>query len=229
MRRQQLEIALSRLEPSPSPQLAYEAYDLDPRAASELLFLAETRYGDIKGRTIIDLGCGSGILAIGATLLGARSVIGVDINVESVETAKANARRAGVEVGLVAGDIEAIRGSFEVTVTNPPFGTRRRGADINFLGKAMEVSERVYSLHKSGEANRLFLKDAVERLGGRVDAVFEMEIGVARTYDFHKKRRYPVVVDLYRVIAHPETSEVDKPVRQRTKQGEARPSNAIHL
>jgi len=202
LKRQQLEIALSRLKPSPSPELAFEAYDLNPSAAAEVLFQAETRYEDIRGRTVLDLGCGSGILAIGAALLGARDVLGIDINVESVRVAKENARQAVSVVAFVAGDIEAVRGSFDVTVMNPPFGTRRRGMDVIFLRKAMDVSERVYSLHKGGERNRRFLKKVVEELGGKVDAVFGMEIEVARTYEFHRKRRYPVAVDLYRIITN---------------------------
>jgi predicted RNA methylase len=200
LKRQQLEIALSHLENSPSPKLAHEAYDLDPAAASEILFLAETRYGDLKNRSVLDLGCGSGILAIGAALLGAREGVGIDINSESVDTAKRNADLVQVVADFIVGDIEAIRGAFDVTVMNPPFGTRKKGMDAIFLQKAMSVSKRVYSLHKRGEQNRVFLKNRVESLRGSVDAIFEIGIEIAKTYDFHKKRRYAVDVDLYRVV-----------------------------
>ncbi|MCJ7635749.1 METTL5 family protein [Candidatus Bathyarchaeota archaeon] len=199
---QQLEIVLSHLEKSPSPKFAYEAYDLNPAAASEILFLAETRYGDLKNRSILDLGCGSGILAIGAALLGAKEVVGIDINSESVEAAKRNANLVQVVVDFIAGDIEAIRGAFDVTVMNPPFGTRKKGVDAIFLQKAMSVSKRVYSLHKRGEQNRIFLRNRVESLSGSVDAVFEIGIEIAKTYEFHKKRRYAVDVDLYRVVVN---------------------------
>jgi putative methylase len=202
LRRQQLEIALSHLKPSPSPQLAYEAYDLDPSSAAEVLFLAESRFGDVKDRAILDLGCGSGILAIGAALMGAEMVVGVDINLDSVEMARANARLSGASVQLVAGDIEAVRGPLDVTIMNPPFGTRLRGIDVTFLRKAMSVSVLVYSLHKTGEQNRVFLRNAVEKLGGEVDAIFNMELEIPRTYEFHTKKRYQVEVDLYRVISN---------------------------
>lgn len=44
-----------------------------------------------EGRTVIDVGCGSGILGIAAALTGARSVYMCDIDVQAVEAARANA------------------------------------------------------------------------------------------------------------------------------------------
>jgi ribosomal protein L11 methyltransferase len=49
------------------------------------------------GETVLDYGCGSGILAIAALKLGARNVVGVDIDPDAVAAARANARRNGVE------------------------------------------------------------------------------------------------------------------------------------
>ncbi len=179
----------------------YEAYDTDAATASELLFTAEIKYEDIRNRRVLDLGCGSGILAIGAALLGAENVVGIDINGDSVQAAVKNAGLAGVSVDLVQGDIEAVRGLFDVTVMNPPFGTRVKGSDIVFLSKALKVSKIVYTLHKSVERNRSFLRDKVEELGGKVDAIFKIRMELARTYNFHKKKHYPVEADLYRVIS----------------------------
>ncbi len=48
------------------------------------------------GETVLDYGCGSGILAIAALKLGARRAVGVDIDPDAVATARANARRNGV-------------------------------------------------------------------------------------------------------------------------------------
>jgi ribosomal protein L11 methyltransferase len=50
----------------------------------------------IKDKTVIDYGCGSGILAIAAALLGAKQVIGVDIDPQALEATQANAERNGV-------------------------------------------------------------------------------------------------------------------------------------
>jgi ribosomal protein L11 methyltransferase len=53
---------------------------------------------DIKGKYVIDYGCGSGILAIAAALLGAERVIGVDTDPQALEATRANAARNGVEI-----------------------------------------------------------------------------------------------------------------------------------
>ena len=52
--------------------------------------------GVIAGRTAIDVGCGSGILAIAAAKLGATSVLGVDTDPVAVEATTANAKRNGL-------------------------------------------------------------------------------------------------------------------------------------
>lgn len=70
---------------------------------------------DLTGKTIIDFGCGSGILAIAALKLGAARAIGIDIDPQAIEASQANAERNGVAEKLelyltddapdVAGDI----------------------------------------------------------------------------------------------------------------------------
>ena len=52
----------------------------------------------VKDKVVIDYGCGSGILAIAAALLGAKQVIGVDIDPQALEATQANAERNGVVI-----------------------------------------------------------------------------------------------------------------------------------
>ncbi len=47
----------------------------------------------LQGKTFLDIGCGSGLFSIAAARLGARSVLGVDIDPLSVETSQRNAKR----------------------------------------------------------------------------------------------------------------------------------------
>ncbi|EKO3566075.1 50S ribosomal protein L11 methyltransferase [Vibrio metschnikovii] len=51
---------------------------------------------DLSGKTVIDFGCGSGILAIAAIKLGAAKVIGIDIDPQALQASKDNAERNGV-------------------------------------------------------------------------------------------------------------------------------------
>ncbi|MDV2858964.1 50S ribosomal protein L11 methyltransferase [Oceanimonas sp. CAM02] len=51
---------------------------------------------DLTGKTVIDFGCGSGILGLAALKLGAKEVIGIDIDPQALQASKDNAERNGV-------------------------------------------------------------------------------------------------------------------------------------
>jgi ribosomal protein L11 methyltransferase len=69
------------------------------------------------GETILDYGCGSGILAIAALRLGARRAVGVDIDPGAVAVARANAERNGV-AGEFLHDCASLAFSADVVVAN---------------------------------------------------------------------------------------------------------------
>jgi ribosomal protein L11 methyltransferase len=64
-----------------------------PTTALCLQWIAEQ---DWQGKTVIDYGCGSGILAIGAILMGAERVLGVDNDTQALTATKDNAQRNGI-------------------------------------------------------------------------------------------------------------------------------------
>lgn len=76
------------------------------------------------GEAMLDIGCGSGILGIGAAKLGASPVLGVDIDAKAIENAKENIVLNRVEMEVGVGSIaEVTRGKFgfreaAVVVTN---------------------------------------------------------------------------------------------------------------
>ncbi len=66
---------------------------------------------------VIDVGCGSGILSIAALKLGAKTVLGVDIDIESVKNSRENANTNGVGEELILGQgsvTEVLSGSFQL-------------------------------------------------------------------------------------------------------------------
>jgi ribosomal protein L11 methyltransferase len=67
--------------------------------------------------SVLDYGCGSGILAIAAARLGAGRVAGVDIDPQAVESARANAERNEVSA-LFADSAEPVAGEYDLVVAN---------------------------------------------------------------------------------------------------------------
>jgi ribosomal protein L11 methyltransferase len=70
-----------------------------------------------SGCTVLDYGCGSGILAIAAARLGAARVAGVDIDPQAVVAAQANAERNGV-TALFADSTQPVAGEYDLVVAN---------------------------------------------------------------------------------------------------------------
>jgi ribosomal protein L11 methyltransferase len=72
------------------------------------------------GERVLDVGCGSGVLAIAACRLGAASALGIDIDPAAVEATRANAERNGVADRVLAStdDLHDIEGTFDVVVAN---------------------------------------------------------------------------------------------------------------
>ena len=70
--------------------------------------------------SLLDLGTGSGILAIGAALLGFRKVVGIDNDPEAIETAKENIMLNGLseKIRLLCATPEGVSGSFDVVISN---------------------------------------------------------------------------------------------------------------
>lgn len=69
---------------------------------------------------VLDVGTGSGILAVAAALLGARKVLGCDIDATACRVALDNARQNGVErqVAVTRDPLETLEGNFEVVLAN---------------------------------------------------------------------------------------------------------------
>jgi len=71
----------------------------------------------VAGCTLLDYGCGSGILAIAAARLGAGTVAGVDIDPQAVAAAAANAERNGV-VARFTDSAQPLAGEYDLVVAN---------------------------------------------------------------------------------------------------------------
>lgn len=188
---------LDELMPHPSPKPSMEQYTLLGDDAAHFLWLARR---DLEGSVVVDLGCGSGRLAIGAVILGASFAIGVDVDLEALRAARVNAARAGVErsTSWVHARVPELSLRADVVIQNPPFGVQRRGADRAFIECSLRIAPVVYSMHKSVEGSRAFISRLVESLGGRAEVLGTMDIRLPATFNYHVKRFKKVRVDIYR-------------------------------
>jgi putative methylase len=218
VRKLDLELMLSQIEPYSCPSPSLEQYTISIDTAATMLYIAEYSHEDIAGKRVIDLGCGTGRLALGAAFLGAKEVVGVDIDRNAVEAASRSSAKIGLndKTAWVISDIDSIRGHFDTVLQNPPFGIQSRHADRKFIAKALELGDVVYSIHKSpGDeallvkklkvcsdgATRIspspFMEKFVEANGGRVDSVYALLMTIPHMFNFHTKRKHEFPVDLY--------------------------------
>jgi ribosomal protein L11 methyltransferase len=114
---------------------------------------------DLAGRTVLDVGCGSGVLAIAALKLGARAAHGVDLDPQALLASRDNAQANGVsdELGLAA----ALDGSarFDVVVANI------------LAGALEELAPAICAALQPGAA--LALSGILEAQAGEVMACYE--------------------------------------------------------
>jgi putative methylase len=201
VRKRDLERALSQIEAHPMPNAYLEQYTTPSNVAAETLYLAAYVNDDILDKTVIELGCGTGRLAIGAALLGAKEVFGVDVDRAAVRVAQKNADKLGVKekTHWIVADIDVVKGAFDTVLQNPPFGVQRKRADRRFITKSLELSSTVYSFHKGGESNRQFIKRFIEEHGGKITTILPLEMEIPRMFKFHTKKKKSIQVDLYKI------------------------------
>jgi putative methylase len=198
VRKRDLEIAIQSIPPHTKPKVNFEQYTTPADLAADLLFRACYTYGDINGKSVIDLGAGTGRLAIGAAILGARSVVGIDVDSVALHVASSNSRRMHVQVDWVIGDIESIRNLFDTVIMNPPFGTKQEHADVRFLRVALGIGKVIYSIHKS--TTHSFISRWLKDHDAELEVVIETTMSIPHQFDFHEKRRHLVAVDVLRIM-----------------------------
>ncbi len=193
MKKNELERKLQRIAPHSRPRPDLEQYSTPASVAADMLFTAYS-FGDIADRTVLDLGCGSGILSIGAALLGASKVTGIDVDPAAVEDARRNAEQAGVGIEVLQADIGEVVLKADTVIMNPPFGAQRRNADRPFLEAAVRAAQRVYSLHNARTVD--FLLKMVSAMGCEVFLQKSYKFEIPHMFEFHDKRKKEIEVAL---------------------------------
>ena len=186
LRRKDIERVLTRVPPHPKPRADLEQVMTPPEIAADVVFEAFA-LGDIGGRFVLDLGCGTGMLSIAAGLMGAMPVYGFDIDEQAIALARTAAREAGVsqaefDVMDVSdmGQLEA-----HTVLCNPPFGAQKRHADRPFIDAAASAGEVCWTFHLA--STRDWVVARIGELGGTVTHELPFRFPIAAQHYFHDK------------------------------------------
>ena len=196
MRQRELEIRLQAVRGFEDPDPAMEQYMTPAVIAADILHTAH-RNGDVEGLKVADLGCGTGMFAIGAWLMGAGMVVGFDASEKALDVARSNAEAFGADVRLELRDVRDVDEGADTVFMNPPFGCQTRNADRAFLEKAMEMSECVYSIHMAGTLD--FVERFCARRGRSVAWRKTYKYVIPHTFAFHNREKKSVDVTVVNI------------------------------
>jgi putative methylase len=182
-----------------------EQYMTPPHIAAEMLFHIQQGYGDIQGKCVCDLGCGTGMLSVGAAVMSASSVVGFDIDEDALEVATKNVGEFDIQtVQFVQCDVlnllplrQTSHKIFDTVLVNPPFGTKTKGTDVNFLQVALSLAQTaVYSFHKI--VTKDYICGKAGTWGFKAEEVARLQFNLPPTMKCHKKDSKDVNVLLLR-------------------------------
>lgn len=210
----ELESRLQEVDGFEKPKLLLEQYPTRPHIAACMLYTIHNTYDDIENKAVADLGCGCGVLSIGAAMLGAgnlfsflfsiyRLCVGFDIDEDALEIFNKNVEEFELtNVDMIQCDVYSLSNRmsklFDTVIMNPPFGTKNnKGTDMAFLKTALGMARTaVYSLHKSSTREHIQKKAAEWKV--KIEIIAELRYDLPALYNFHKKKSVDIEVDLIR-------------------------------
>ncbi|KAL0963824.1 hypothetical protein UPYG_G00314100 [Umbra pygmaea] len=204
MKLKELESCLQQVDTFEEPKILLEQYPTSPHIAACMLYTIHNTFDDIEGKLVADLGCGCGVLSIGAAMLEAGLCVGFDIDDNALEIFKRNTEEFELtNIDLIQSDISSLGSDsyakrFDTVIMNPPFGTKHNpGMDMQFLKTALTMATTaVYSLHKT--TTRDHIQKKASDWGVNMEVIAELRYDLPASYKFHKKKSVDIKVDFLR-------------------------------
>jgi putative methylase len=201
MKQRQLEILLQQVPLPERPIPNLEQYMTPAPIAANVLFTAY-HWGDIEGKTVVDLGCGTGIFSVGAAYMGAQEVYGYDVDKTIITSARQYARSKKLAIHFKVQDVTAVTTMCDTVLMNPPFGAQKsnQNADRHFIEKGFEIATVIYSLHLKKTIP--FIEKMIHALHGELTYQKDYEFPIKWIFQFHKKEVMIYKVTLLRTLTH---------------------------
>ncbi|HJJ54511.1 MAG TPA: METTL5 family protein [Methanocorpusculum sp.] len=194
MKLKNLEMALQKIRGFRNPDAALEQYLTPPDLAARFLFDAYM-HQDLEGLRVLDLGCGTGMLSVGAALLGA-SVTGIDCDPAAVSIAQENAAMLHVRAEFLQMRLPAQTGAFDTVIMNPPFGAQNEHADRPFIEAALGAAPVVWGIFNAGSIP--FLRAYTNGTAEITDKV-SAQLTIPRQFAFHTQDKLEIPVEIVRM------------------------------
>lgn len=195
-----LAVKLSKLKIFENPSAKEEQYTTDSETAADILWNAFMN-NDIKGKVIADFGAGTGILGIGALMLGAKKVFFIEKDKNALEICKENISSVKEFIHgkfeLLNKDISDFNETVDVVIENPPFGTKIEHADKLFLEKAFKTASIIYSIHKT--STKEFVLAISKDAGFELTRQYNFNMPLKATMKFHSKKMQRIEVICFRL------------------------------
>lgn len=192
-----LAIQLSKLKVFEKADEKSEQYPTDSETAANVLWNAYM-LGDIKNKTIADLGAGTGILGVGAIFLGAKKVFFIERDEKAIKVLKENLDLLECSnYQIIHSDVSHFNKKVDTVIMNPPFGTREKHADKKFLIKAFEIADIVYSIHLGTSED--FLKKFCQENDKKITHSWNFKLQLKQTQKHHKRKIHRTKVVVVRI------------------------------
>jgi len=203
MKQRQLEILLQQVPVPPKPKPSLEQYMTPAPIAADILFTAY-HWRDIEGKTVFDLGCGTGIFSVGAMYMGAREVYGFDIDKNIISLATEYARSNNLPIHFQAQDVTDVTTRCDTVLMNPPFGAQKsnQNADRRFIEKGFDIAPVIYSLHLKKTVP--FIEKMIHALHGELSYQKDYDFPIKWMFQFHEKEVMTYSVTLLRILTRNE-------------------------
>lgn len=191
MKLKELKSQLTHVISFKKPNIKLEQYITPYDIAASIVYTAHFTYNDVENKTILDLCSGTGMLSIAASFFNPKFINCVEYDVDAISICEENFKNFEINNYKIFENISGLK--CDVTIMNPPFGTRNKGIDILAVEKALELSNVVYTIHKRSTRNYILNKFE------NAEIIAEVNYDLERSYNFHKKDKKFIEVDLYRI------------------------------